>query len=208
MRVDARHTARLADIRRCRRMHRPVQIDVLLQIQPKLRLHAEQPLETQGGIRGEAFLPRMMALSRFRGTCIRSATSVCLSPSGFRNSSNSISPGVVGARCVGRPMLIVMHQWLIRIERRPLRLPCNASRRFPGGNRKLPSEGATTPGARGAGVGMPGVFLPLLGNDAAGYTRRSTNQEGADAIVIAYGECAGDGSSAVRRQHSERIRYP
>ena len=49
-----------------------VQVPRELQVHPELRLHAEQPL--------------------------RWASSTCVSPSGRRNSSSSISPGCVGGR--------------------------------------------------------------------------------------------------------------
>ncbi len=45
--------------------------------------------------------PLTSSLTRWYGTLIPSARSRCESPIGLRNSSSSISPGWIGARCVG-----------------------------------------------------------------------------------------------------------
>src|SRR6266545_633655 len=50
--------------------------------------------------------PLMMVFTRWIGTPIRDASSTCVTPRGFRNSSSSISPGAVGGRFFGSMVVL------------------------------------------------------------------------------------------------------
>ena len=79
-----------------------VEVPAELEVHPEVGGGAEELGESQCGAGRDAALScARPSFTRWKGTWMAVASSLCVIPRGSRNSSNNISPGWVGSRSVG-----------------------------------------------------------------------------------------------------------